>query len=105
MTTFDWQFSMFEKAPSEGQFIDVVKVIHWRIIATDGAYVASSYGSAALGEPDPDNYLAYDSITKQWAIDAVSATIDVPAIQASLESEINAQKNPTQVPAAPPFSN
>lgn len=102
--TFEWQFSMFEKAPSEGQLIDVVKTIHWRLVASDGGFSADAYGSVALDAPDPDNYLAYEDITKQWAIDAVSAKMDVAALEAALQAEINGKKNPSVVPSPPPFN-
>lgn len=104
-TTFDWQFSLFEKAPSQGGLIDVVKTIHWRLNAEDSGFSATAYGSAALGDPDPDNFVAYDDITKQWAIDAVSATMDVAALQAALQAEINGKMNPSVVPSPPPFVN
>lgn len=103
--TFNWTFSLFEKAPSEGGLIDVVKVIHWRLTAVDGDFSAESYGTSALENPDPDNFLAYDDITKQWAIDAVSATMNVAALEAALQAEINGKKNPSVVPSPPPFAN
>lgn len=103
--TYTWEFSTFEKAPSLDGLADVVKVIHWRMHAEDSPYKTSIYGSAPLGEPNPDNFLAYEDITKQWAIDAVSAVIDVPATEAALAAEIERQKNPPVVSVAPPFQN
>lgn len=102
---YTWEFNIFEKAPSLDGLADVVKVIHWRMYAEDAPYKTSIYGSAPLGAPNPDNFVAYEDITKQWAMDAVSAVIDVPAIQASLAAEIDRQKNPPVVPAPPPFTN
>ena len=103
--TYTWEFSIFEKAPSLDGLADVVKVIHWRMHAQDGQYRTSSYGTALLGAPNPDNFLDYEDITKQWAIDAVSSVIDVPATEAALAAEIERQKNPPVVSSAPPFQN
>lgn len=103
--TYTWEFSTFEKAPSLDGLADVVKVIHWRMYAEDAPYKTSIYGTAPLGAPNPDNFLAYEDITKQWAIDAVSSVIDVPATEAALAAEIERQKNPPVVSSAPPFQN
>jgi hypothetical protein len=70
--TYSWNFTTFEKALLADGLLDVVKVIHWSIGATDGTYSSSVYGTASLAAPDPDNYVAYEDITKQWAIDVVS---------------------------------
>lgn len=103
MVTYQWEFSTFERAPLVGELVDVVKTIHWRLNATDGAYRASIYGTVVLPDPDPDNFTAYEDITKQWAIDATSSALDVAALELSLSSEIERQKNPPIVSAPPPF--
>lgn len=103
--TYAWEFSTFEKAPALDGLVDVVKVIHWRLYAEDGQYKTSVYGTVVLAAPNPDNFVAYEDITKQWAIDAVSAVVDVPATEASLASVIECQKNPPVVSVAPPFQN
>jgi hypothetical protein len=102
---YTWEFSQFEKAPQQDGLLEVVKVIHWTLKAEDGNYRSSAYGTTSVAAPDPDNYIAYEDITKQWAIDAVSAVLDVPAMEASLLAAIERQKNPPIVSAAPPFSN
>ena len=103
--SYTWEFPQFEKALLEGDLCDVVKVIHWRLIAKDGDYTASAYGTASVAAPNPDNFTAYDELTKQWAIDAVSAIVDVPAMEATLDADIARQKSPPIVAAAPPFPN
>lgn len=103
--TYTWEFSTFEKAPSQDGLTDVVRVIHWRLYAKDAPYVASIYGTVTLPAPDPDDFVAYEDITKQWAIEAVSGSLDIAAMELSLASEIERQKNPPVVSAAPPFAN
>jgi hypothetical protein len=102
---YTWEFSQFERAPSEDGLINVVKAIHWRLNAEQDGYRSSVYGSVPLGPPNPDDYIAYEDITKQWAINVVSAIIDVPATESLLADQIESQKNPPVVPAPPPFTN
>ena len=103
MTTYTWSFPQFEVVPSLDGLTDVVKVIHWRYDAMDGAFSAGAYGTVSLGAPDPAAFTPYADITEQWAIDAVSASIDLPAVEAALTGEINKKKNPPTIPMNPPF--
>lgn len=102
---YEWQFSNFETAPVEGDLAQVVKVIHWRLHASDGPVATSCYGTVNLDPPDPDDFLAYEDLTKAWAIACVSAVIDVPALEASLAGEIDRIKSPPVVSMSPPFAN
>ena len=103
MLTYSWSFPEFDVAKSEDGLTDVVKVIHWRYDATDGEYSAGAYGTVGLGAPNPTDFIPYDQITEQWTIDAVSASLDVPAMQANLAAQIENEKNPPIVPMQPPF--
>lgn len=103
--TYTWEFGSFEKAPLQDGLADVVKVIHWRLYAKEDQYVASVYGTVALDQPNQDNFIAYEDITKQWAIEAVSSKLDIPALELSLAGEIERHKNPPIISALPPFTN
>lgn len=100
---YSWQFPQFDVVPSEDGLTDVVQTIHWRYNAVDGGYSASAYGTVGLGAPNPTDFIPYDQLTEQWTIDAVSASLDVPALQANLAKQIENQINPPIVPMAPPF--
>lgn len=102
---YTWEFSVFDTAPSADGLLNVVKTIHWRLNAEEDGYRSSVYGTASLSDPNPDNFVAYEDITKQWAIDATSSVIDVPAYEAVLAADIARQKNPPIVSSAPPFNN
>jgi hypothetical protein len=105
MTTFTWSFPQFDVVPSEDGLTDVVKTIHWRYDAVDGEYAAGAYGTVGLGEPNPTDFIPYDQLTEAWAINAVSASINVPEMQAALEKQIADEKNPPIVPMAPPWQS
>jgi hypothetical protein len=100
---YTWSFPQFEVAPSDDGLTDVVKVINWRLDAADGVFSAGAYGTVALGAPDPLAFTPYANISEQWAIDAVSANIDLPAVEAALAGEINKKKTPSTVSMSPPF--
>lgn len=100
---YSWVFPRFEVAPSEDGLTDVVRSIIWTYTATDGDYTANVYGELVLPPPNPDNFVPYNQITEQWAIDLVSASRDMTSLQEKLAQNIENQKNPPVVPMAPPF--
>lgn len=101
--TFTWTFPQFDVIPSEDGLIDVVKIIHWIYTANDGDYAANMYGTVGLGSPNPIDFIPYDQLTEEWAINAVSNYLNVPAMQISLAQQIEDEKNPPIVPMPPPF--
>lgn len=101
---YSWQFPQFEVIPSEDGLSNVVKIIHWRYNAVDGEYRTVTYGMVTLPNPNEKNFVPYSDITEEWAIDAVSQQLDVPAMQAQLSEEIELQKNPPIVSMTPPFA-
>lgn len=104
MVNYVWSFPQFDVAPSEDGLTDVVKVIYWRLDANDGPYNATAYGSVALDEPNPKDFTPYSEITEQWAIDCVSAQLNMEELKANMIGEINAKKAPKTVPMEPPFA-
>lgn len=104
MTTYTWSFPQFDFAKSEDGLTDVVKTIHWRYDATDGAFSAGAYGSCGLGAPESGSFIPFANLTEAWAIAAVSASVDVPALDVSLAAQIANEKNPPVVSIAPPFA-
>jgi hypothetical protein len=78
----------------------VVQTIHWTANQTDGDFTASSYGSLGVPAKDPSDptFIAFASLTeeqvKQWVLDTMGQE-QVEALQANLDGQIEAQKNPT----------
>ena len=98
MTT-TWTIAQLERTLDDGGVV----VAHWRATATDGDYSASSYGTAGF-TPDPSasDYVPYDSITEEVALGWCFADgVDKDAIEASLQANIDLQKNPTQASGVP----
>ena len=84
----------------------VVQTIHWTATQTDGDFTASSYGSLGVPAKDPSDptFIAFASLTeeqvKQWVLDTMGQE-QVTALQANLDGQIEAQKNPTSATGVP----
>ena len=109
--TYTWDFPTLDTAPSKDGLSDVIKTIHWRITVVsdtetndEGNYLSSSaYGTAGAGEVDPDNFVAFDSVTKDWCKEKVLASLGQTEaeLQASLDSQIANLANPPTVQKLP----
>ena len=101
--TYTWDFPTLDTAPSEDGLSDVIKTIHWRITAVDdNGITASAYGTAAP-ELDPDNFVAFDSVTKDWCKEKVLASMDKTEaeMQETLDTQIDNLANPPMVSKVP----
>ena len=80
----------------------VVVTCHWTASLTDGDYTASSYGAEGFNQKSPDDpdFIPYEDLTEEvvkgWVIDKIGADIE-----AGLEAQIEAQKNPTSAKGLP----
>ena len=98
MTT-TWVINQLERTLADGGVV----VCHWRAMATDGDFSASSYGTAGF-TPDPSSsdWVAYDSISEELALSwCFDSGVDKDAIEASLAAQIEVQRNPTQASGVP----
>ena len=101
--TYTWDFPTLDTALSEDGLSDVIKTIHWRIIAVDdNENTASIYGTASP-ELDPDNFVAFNSITKDWCKEKVLASLGQTEadLQANLDTQIDNLANPPIVRKVP----
>jgi hypothetical protein len=87
MTT-TWTIAQLDRQTADG----LVTTAHWRVDAVDGEHTAGSYGSVSFERGT--SFTAYNSLTEAQVIAWVKEKLDVTAIQASLQSEINAKKTP-----------
>ena len=108
--TYTWDFPALDTAPSEDGLSDVIKTIHWRITAVsdseqdaEGNYLSTSAYGTASPELDPDNFVAFNSVTKDWCKEKVLASLDKTEVdlQASLDTQIDNLANPPMVSKVP----
>ena len=96
--TMNWTISTLERELSDGGVI----VAHWRAVASDGDYSASSYGTAGF-TPDasaPD-FKPYESLTEADVLAWVWESVDKDATEAALQAKIDADKAPTTAAGVP----
>jgi len=94
MTT-TWTIAQLDRQTSDG----LVTTAHWRVDAVDGEYSAGSYGT--VGFERGDTFIAYDSLTEAQVIAWVKDKLDVAEIEANLQAQIDAQKNPKTAAGVP----
>lgn len=103
-TTYTWNVNTMDTAPSEDGLSDVVKVIHWRLSATDGTHIAESYSTVSLDAPDAGSFTAFASLTEAQVIAWVESKLDVVKIKEGLDAQLAALANPPIVVKQGPWT-
>ncbi len=79
---------------------EVIYNVHWRVSKEDGDYVGSSYGTQSLNTADIQDFKPFDEVTSAiiegWVKDAMGEEA-VTALEASLDFQIEDEKNPSSV--------
>jgi hypothetical protein len=108
--TYTWDFPALDTALSEDGLSDVIKTIHWSIVAVsdseqdaDDNYLSASVYGTASPELDPDNFVAFNSVTKDWCKEKVLASLGQTEaeLQANLDTRIDNLANPPIVQKVP----
>jgi hypothetical protein len=89
MATITWVIKQLDRLPSNG----FVTTAHWRVTAIDGEHSADAYGSTGWQTETP--VIPYDQLTQDIVLDWVWQHIDKADIEANLNAQIEAVKNPT----------
>ena len=105
MTNFNWVIVQLDTKPQEGDFFDVVSVVHWRRSATNGTFIAEFYGSMSCPTPSETDFTAYPDLTQEQVEFWLDAGLDVSAIDNSLIIDIENQINPPIVVLPLPWIN
>ena len=103
--TYTWQINALDTNPTQGDLIDVVYNIHWRLIATsnqtdsDGnSYTADSVGTQTIAAPNSGSFTAFTDLTQEivegWL---ENSDLDIQAIKTNLDSQITEAITPTSV--------
>jgi len=110
-TTMTFEYPQLDRVAKEGSNSDVVKVIHWRVNCVsdsdkdaDGNYLsATKYGTTATPLEEGAEFVAYNSITKDWCKAKVLADLGQTEaeVKADLDAVIAEQKTPTILTGTP----
>jgi len=76
-----------------------VYTVHYNVTKVDGEFSASTYGTVGFEAGTPTT--PYASLTKAQVIEWVKDKLGEEVIEASLASQIAAQKNPTTATGMP----
>lgn len=95
MINYIWTADNLDRRASDG----FVTTVHWRCTAQDGDYSASVYGTVGLEGDEPA--IPYEDLAKETVLSWVFDKLDKDEIEASLASQIDAQKNPVQKSGVP----
>jgi len=97
-TQFTWEITRMDTKPQEDGLIDVVVTVHW--IRNAEQFVGGepisvySYGTMGCTTPSPTDFTAYPDLTYNQVCGWLDAGLDVVAIDANLQQQINDIINP-----------
>lgn len=93
MTTF--KINNLERQAESG----LVTVVHWTAVKEDGEDVASVYASMSVEAGD--EFVPFEQLTEEVVVEWVKAKLDLESIEASLDAQIAAIKQPTVLSGLP----
>lgn len=97
MTTYLWTIQQMDRLTADG----FVVTVHYNVSATDGAYSANTYGTVGYQEQPGETYTPYDQLTEAQVVGWVQTSLGKDTVEASLQSQIDAQINPVQESGVP----
>ena len=97
MTTITtWKIQQTDYLVADG----FITTAHWTANAVDGEYTAGSYGTCSFAVATPA--IPYNQVTEQEVLDwCWDNGIDKESIETSLQTQINALKNPVSESGLP----
>ena len=95
MTT-TWTIAQLDRQTSNG----FVTTAHWTASAVDGDYSASTYSTSSWADGTPTT--PYANLTQATVLGWIWANgVDKEEVEASLQAQIDAQKNPVTATGVP----
>jgi hypothetical protein len=77
----------------------IVTTVHYSAIKQDGEFTASSYGT--VGVEVGNTVIPFASLTEETVKTWLADKLDLVSIEASLDAQIEAQKNPVSLSGLP----
>lgn len=101
MTNFNWQVVQMDRLTSDS----FVVTCHYTVNATDGDYTASTYGTTSYTQEQGKSYVPYADLTEAECVCWVQDSLGKDTVEASLQAQIEALKNPVQELSVPWATN
>jgi hypothetical protein len=96
-TSFNWSIVNMDRLTADG----FVVTVHYNVSATDGTYNASTYGTVGYTEQPGETYVPYSDLTQDQVVGWVQTSLGKDTVEASLQSQIDAQINPVTAQGTP----
>ena len=97
-TQFTWVISRMDTKPQEDGLTDVVVTVHWirnaEQIVDEKPITVYSYGTMGCATPSATDFTAYPDLTYEQVCGWLDSGLDVPAIDANLQQQIDDIINP-----------
>jgi hypothetical protein len=94
--TYNWTVPVTDYLVADG----FITTAHWVCAGTDGTYSDSVYSTCSFAPATPS--IPYNSVTEQEVLNWIWANgVDKDTVEASLQSQIDLQKNPVQATGTP----
>jgi len=91
-----WTIAQLDRQTSNG----FVTTAHWTASAVDGDYSASTYSTSSWADGTPT--IPYANLTKATVLGWIWTNgVDKEAVEASLQAQIDEQKNPVSATGVP----
>lgn len=97
MTTYLWTINQMDRLTADG----FVVVVHYNVSATDDTYQASTYGTTSYTQTPGETYIPYADLTQAVVVGWVQEALGKDTVEASLQGQIDALKNPVQESGVP----
>jgi hypothetical protein len=94
MTT-TWTINQLDRNTSDG----FVTTVHYNVSKVDGEFSASTYGTIGFEAGTPATPFA--SLTQVQVIEWVKTKLDEAVVEAALDAQIEAQRNPVKASGLP----
>ena len=98
---FTWNVVQMDRLTSDG----FVLTCHYTVTATDGDYTASTYGTTSYTQEQGKSYVPYASLTEPECVGWIQESLGKDTVEASLQAQIEALKNPVQESGVPWATN
>ena len=97
MNTYNFKINAVDCYTSKDGLEKVAYNVHWSYFGTDGTHTASMIGVQSIGEPNPENFVAFEDLTEEQVIGWISASMDVEKMQENLDKQLAELAAPTTV--------
>lgn len=88
MNNYTWKINAVDCYTTKDGLEKVAYNVHWSYFATNGEHTASMIGVQSIGEPNPDNFVAFEDLTEEQVVSWIEAAMDVEQMKANLDKQI-----------------